>query len=249
MEQGAGKKIIALFDVDQTLSPARKSIQPEMVETLKAIEAKGVAVGIVSGSDLVKITEQLGPEIVKSSHFCFGENGLVAYKQGELLATMSIKDKVGDANLKSLINFVLRYIADLDIPIKRGTFIEYRNGMLNISPIGRNCSREERNEFEEYDKLSRVRKTMVEALQKEFAHLDLTYSIGGQISFDVFPKGWDKSFCLQYVEKEFDEMHFFGDKCYKGGNDHEIYEDSRTIGHEVANPDDTIKILKDLFLQ
>ena len=65
MEQGAGKKIIALFDVDQTLSPARKSIQPEMVETLKAIEAKGVAVGIVSGSDLVKITEQLGEEIVK----------------------------------------------------------------------------------------------------------------------------------------------------------------------------------------
>lgn len=30
---------------------------------------------------------------------------------------------------------------------------------------------------------------MVEVLQKEFAHLGLTYSIGGQISFDVFPTG------------------------------------------------------------
>jgi hypothetical protein len=33
----------------------------------------------------------------------------------------------------------------------RGTFIEFRNGMLNISPIGRNCSREERNDFERFD--------------------------------------------------------------------------------------------------
>ena len=37
---------------------------------------------------------------------------------------------------------------DLDIPIKRGTFIEYRTGTLNISPIGRNCNTEERNAFE-----------------------------------------------------------------------------------------------------
>jgi hypothetical protein len=33
-----------------------------------------------------------------------------------------------------------RYISDLDIPVMRGTFIEFRNGMLNVSPIGRNCS-------------------------------------------------------------------------------------------------------------
>lgn len=29
---------------------------------------------------------------------------------------------------------------------------------------------------------------MVEVLKKEFADYNLTYSIGGQISFDVFPK-------------------------------------------------------------
>lgn len=30
----------------------------------------------------------------------------------------------------------------------------------------------------------------------------------------VFPRGWDKTFCLQYVENEFSEIHFFGDKTY-----------------------------------
>ena len=32
------------------------------------------------------------------------------------------------------------------------------------------------------------RAKFVEALKKEFAHLNLTFSIGGQISFDVFPQ-------------------------------------------------------------
>lgn len=81
----------------------------------------------------------------------------MAHKAGELLAVQSLKKHLGEDNLKRLINFVLHYIADLDIPIKRGTFIEFRNGMINVSPIGRNCSQEERDEFEVYDKSANVR--------------------------------------------------------------------------------------------
>ena len=80
------------------------------------------------------------------------------------------------------------------------------------------------------------------------------YSIGGQISFDVFPTGWDKTYCLQHLETEkslsgvqYTDIHFFGDKTFKGGNDFEIYEDSRTIGHTVKNPEDTMKQLRELF--
>jgi hypothetical protein len=32
--------------------------------------------------------------------------------------------------------------------------------------------------------------------------------------FQVFPQGWDKTYCLRYLE-EFQEIHFFGDKTYK----------------------------------
>lgn len=36
---------------------------------------------------------------------------------------------------------------------------------------------------------------------------------GGEISFDVFPDGWDKRFCLRIVEKDnYSAIHFFGDK-------------------------------------
>ncbi|KAF4400423.1 hypothetical protein G4B88_018765 [Cannabis sativa] len=69
---------------------------------------------------------------------------------------------------------------------------------------------------------------MVSVLRERFSHLNLTFSIGGQISFDVFPQGWDKTYCLKYLD-DFQEIHFFGDKTYKGGNDHVIYESERSI--------------------
>jgi len=57
---------------------------------------------------------------------------------------------------------------------------------------------------------------MVQAMKNKFPDFPLTYSIGGQISFDVFPHGWDKTFSLGRVEDEqFEEIHFFGDKTYK----------------------------------
>lgn len=41
---------------------------------------------------------------------------------------------------------------------------------------------------------------------------EIKFSIGGQISVDVFPKSWDKTDYLQFVEEKYDEIHFFEDK-------------------------------------
>lgn len=244
--EGRTPGFIALFDVDGTLTAPRKGVTPVMLEFMKQLR-KVVMVGVVGGSDLVKISEQLGKSVINDYDYVFAENGLVAYKGGELIGCQSFKSFLGDDKLKELINFALHYIADLDIPIKRGTFIEFRSGMLNVSPIGRNCSQEERDEFEKYDKVHNIRSKMVSVLREKFAHLNLTFSIGGQISFDVFPQGWDKTYCLRYLD-DFQEIHFFGDKTYKGGNDFEIYESARTVGHTVTSPEDTAEQCKSLFL-
>ena len=241
------KKRLVLFDVDGTLTPARQKVSKEMLEFLELLKTK-VDVGIVGGSDLKKQKEQMGENIVNEVNYSFSENGLVAYKSGKLIGTTFLKDYLGEENLKKIINFCLKYISELDIPIKRGTFIEYRSGMLNISPIGRNCSHEERNEFEKYDLENNIRRTFVEVLKNKFADLNLTYSIGGQISFDLFPKGWDKTYCLRYLNDEkYDEIYFFGDKTYEGGNDYEIYIDKRVKGNTVINPDNTIELCRKLF--
>lgn len=85
---------------------------------------------------------------------------------------------MGEEKYKQLVNFALTYIASLDIPIKRGTFVEYRAGMVNLSPIGRNCSYEERIQFAEYDNKHGVRKEMVRVLKEKFADFGLQFSIG-----------------------------------------------------------------------
>lgn len=251
------KNTICLFDVDGTLTPARLHASPEILDLLNRLREK-VAIGFVGGSDLVKQQEQLStPDIPVTDlfDFAFSENGLTAYKSGVQLPSNSFIQWFGEDNYKEFVKFVLHYIADLEVPVKRGTFIEFRNGMVNISPVGRNASTAERIAFEEFDKKAGVRKAFVEALREKFGHHGLTFSIGGQISFDVFPTGWDKTYCLRHLEAdakkpdgiEYTTVHFFGDKTFEGGNDYEIYEDPRTIGHSVTSPQDTMDELKKLF--
>jgi len=121
--------------------------------------------------------------------------------------------------------------------------------MLNVSPIGRNCSAEEREEFEAYDRVHGVRAAMVAALRAQFPDFGLKYSIGGQISFDVFPVGWDKTYCLQYLQADgYTDIHFFGDKTFDGGNDFEIFSSPLTSGHTTTGPADTVAQCRALFL-
>eukprot|EP01111_Echinosteliopsis_oligospora_P002783 TRINITY_DN1430_c0_g1_i1.p1 TRINITY_DN1430_c0_g1~~TRINITY_DN1430_c0_g1_i1.p1 ORF type:complete len:272 (-),score=56.29 TRINITY_DN1430_c0_g1_i1:33-770(-) len=239
---------IVLFDVDGTLTIPRLGATQDVHDFIKKLREK-VTIGIVGGSDLKKIKEQMGDDVIHNFDYVFSENGLVAYKDGSLLAEQSLKAFLGEEKLKKLINFILHYIADLDIPIKRGTFIEFRNGMLNVSPIGRNCSQQERDEYEVYDKKSKIRETFVKVLEEKFPDLGLKYSIGGQISFDVFPQGWDKTYCLQHLS-QFPTKYFFGDKTFKGGNDYEI-STSKEIkkAFSVTCPSDTVRFGTEYFLQ
>ena len=151
-----------------------------MIQLLRDLRKK-VAIGFVGGSDLDKIKWQLEVDglngacnlgSVASYHilylwdvaalndfdFAFAENGLTAYRMGKQLGSQSFIEHLGEENYKYLVNFILRYLSGMDVPIKRyvvadlpkthlngirscsGTFVEYRNGMINVSPIGRNAS-------------------------------------------------------------------------------------------------------------
>ena len=99
-----------------------------MLQTLSALRHK-CAIGFVGGSDLAKQQEQLGtPSIPVTTlfDFCFSENGLTAYRLGKPLATSSFIEWLGEERYKKFVNFCLKYIAELDVPVKRGTFVEFR---------------------------------------------------------------------------------------------------------------------------
>ena len=54
-----------------------------------------------------------------SFDFGFAENGLIAYKLNKQLASASFIQHVGEEEYKKLVNFVLRYLSEVDCPIKR----------------------------------------------------------------------------------------------------------------------------------
>jgi phosphomannomutase len=187
--------------------------------------------------------------VVNDFDYVFSENGLVAFFNGEKIHSQSFKDHLGEENLKRFINWTLKRLSEMDCPQKRGNFIEFRTGMINVSVCGRNVNQAERDGYAAFDDEVKQRAGLVKDWQEAFPELGLRYSIGGQISVDVFPEGWDKTYCLQHVaSRNFEEIHFFGDKTHEGGNDYEIYNHPGTIGHAVTKPDDTMEILRKEFL-
>lgn len=239
---------IVLFDVDGTLTEPRKEMTSDVRDLILKLKEK-VTIGVVGGSDFIKQKEQLGDDVLDLVDYSFPENGVVAYYHGEMIHQNSIREYLGEAKIRNFVDFCLRYFADLDIPVKRGTFIEFRTGMINLSPIGRNCSGIEREEFCVYDSKNQVRSKMIAALEAEFPDYKLKYSIGGQISIDVFPIGWDKRYCLQHLSsRKFDKIYFFGDMADPGGNDYEIYTAYEVDGNQVQSPQDTMDKVREMFL-
>lgn len=57
--------------------------------------------------------------MVDDFDYAFAENGLTAYKLGKKLQSQSFITFLGEEKYKVLVNFILHYIADMDIPIKR----------------------------------------------------------------------------------------------------------------------------------
>jgi phosphomannomutase len=44
----------------------------------------------------------------------------------------------------------------------------------------------------------------------------MDFCLGGEISFDVFPAGWDKTYALKHLETDqISNIYFFGDKTFK----------------------------------
>ena len=100
---GRNKRVLVLFDVDGTLTEPRETASIETKAFLAKLRSR-VMVGIVGGSDLIKQREQMGEGIVDEVDYSFSENGLVAYKDGKLLAKQVHQTGLSLKNFQLLIS-------------------------------------------------------------------------------------------------------------------------------------------------
>jgi len=245
-----------LFDMDGTLTDARCPISEEMVSTLRNLPP-GARKYLVTGSDLVKIEEQIPTDILltlfEQIHAC---NGTRVYNtnldmddetrsiEPELIHKTTLTDIYSQADINHIIDVLLRTAANTHTKVKTGTFVEWRDSQINFSIIGRNCSTDQRADYISWDKKSGERRKIIDDLRKEFQGWGLSFRLGGQISIDITRDGWDKSYALKNIKEGPDQCVFFGDKICKDGNDFDIAMKCGKY-HHVEGPADLILQLQE----
>ena len=244
-----------LFDMDGTLTDARLPISDDVVNTLNKIS--GVKKYLVTGSDMVKIEEQIPPELLlKLFERVYSCNGTRVWNcnldmddetrpiEPELIHKTSLLDFYSEADVSHIVNILLRTAYKTHTKIKTGTFVEWRESQINFSVIGRNCTIEQREDYVKWDKKSGERQKIVEGLRKEFKGWGLSFRLGGQISIDITREGWDKTYAFKNLVESPDQCVFFGDKICKDGNDFDIAMRCAKY-HSIENPADLILQLQE----
>jgi len=257
-------KHLILFDVDGTLAPSTHQLQDHIKQALQEIMDKNgdtYDFGIVGGSSAERIKWQLSAgsddnndQFLAQFKWLFSENGLVAHKNEVKIHHQSLREAVPERALQKVLDWSLKYIANLTgLPHKRGKFIDFRSGLIYITPCGSNVTQEERETFARYDESHKIRETMIHAMHEELGEeLQFDFQLGGQIGLGAHPKGWDKTYCLQHLKSDdgsymYDKIYFIGDRCNPWGNDFPLFSHPDTIGYATKNPEHTLEILAEIL--
>lgn len=255
-------KRIVLFDMDGTLTPPRKELDRDLIPALREL-AKISDIGIVTGSDHNYVLQQMGllmenSEIRYKLHIlpCNGTKYYPppqsAAHSHELTYQKNMREEMGELYFSTIMRFILQRQSQLhlyNIPLT-GHFVDYRGSMINWCPIGRNATDKDRERFITFDGLdSNFRMDEIKSfrnyLRKNHLNDSIQVKLGGETSFDIYPKGWDKTFALQHFEDY--ECWFVGDRCGENGNDQAIYERLRVQGRsfEVKTTKETLHLIFD----
>ena len=257
-------KKIVLFDMDGTLTPARKKMEWDVLDALTDLQKSGYEIGVVTGSDLNYIRQQLdiafdiSPLNPFQLHYlpC---NGTKYYKMnsGKFISVYekNMRAEMDEDNWRRLMQLLTSLQSSIvrvhrNIPMT-GNFINYRGSMVNWCPIGREATHEDREEWALWDQRQKIRENWLTIARQglDNAELeDIVIKLGGDTSFDIYPEGWDKTFSFQNFA-DYNELHFVGDRCGEHGNDREAYLAAGENGYSTSGPAETIKIIRKLIKQ
>ena len=200
---------VYVFDVDGTLTPSRDIIDSNFESfLLDWVTLRNVH--LITGSDYEKTLEQIGPELaerVTAVHNCAGNS---RWSRGQEIYRSEWKIP---AEARTWLEGKLE---ESKFALRTGNHIEERCGLVNFSTIGRGANRAERMIYVKFDNLHKERQQLTKEFNEEFPGLEA--SVGGETGIDIYEKGHNKAQLLSYLE-EVEEIHFFGDAIYEGGND------------------------------
>ena len=227
-----------IFDVDGTLTPSRQRIDEDFLRFFFGFTFDN-EVYLVTGSDRAKTLEQVTPELYDNCERVYNCSGSDVY-EGDTNVYRSEWELPWDVE-----RFLLDELDYSQFPIRNGNHIERRPGGVNFSILGRH---EDpflgRKEYMEWSERTNEREDIADRLRSNFPGLSV--ALGGQTGIDIGPYGSDKSQILRDFD-ESDDIHFFGDRMEKGGNDYSLAEAVKKMGghaYHVKDYHDTMEKLK-----
>ena len=258
---------VAFFDMDGTLTEARKKINNEMIAAIDDL-SRYCHIGIVTGSGFSYVEEQVGdlfdPQRGRGHSVYIGLypcNGTQEWvyrgdKGFERIYNVSMTDAIGESKLRELCEFLLQQqllvMSDFPEMPAVGDFIINRGSMLNYCPPGRSCSHDQRKKFTDLDAQRGIRLQVFRRLKTYIEQKDIgcIVALGGNTSIDIYPEGWDKTYVLGH--HSFTKASFVGDRCLEGGNDKTIYDElnkgNNSVAYETTSPEHTIKIIREKLI-
>ena len=211
----ASKSLKYIFDVDGTLTPSRATIDWEFEKWFLNFCKKN-QVYLVTGSDRDKTIEQIGENVYNSCVKVYQCSGNDVWVKDQ-----NIRSKIWDmpedvkADLSEELNSSKFYR-------KTGHHFDTRPGLVNFSVVGRKCNLEDRAMYKQWDEHKSERVNIAKRMSVKYPSIQ--FEIAGETGIDITPKGCDKSQILDDFKLEkIDQLHFFGDACDPGGNDHKLY--------------------------
>lgn len=230
-------KTVYLFDVDGTLTPPRQPMRKGFAEFFRKFVVSHNVI-LVSGSDYAKLCEQVPRDILEGCAGVFGCSGAEFLENGNLVFRKM------HTFPEAMLDMINAYVDQSTYPLRLGTHVEFRPGMLNISVVGRKADQGQRKAYHEWDRTHAERSRFAAKLMEHFPEYEAT--CGGEISIDIVPKGWSKASVKPEVLERFPQhrLVFFGDRMGQQGNDRPLADalnmpSGRHLAVEVSGYKDT----------
>ena len=197
-----------IFDVDGTLTPSRKKIDPNFLIFFNSFALTN-EVYLVTGSDRDKTIEQITHHLYcncKRVYNCAGNDvyeGDISVYTNNWTLPLEAREHLNEELLQSTF------------PVRTGIHIEERPGCVNFSIVGRGANQTERLVYSDWDEIKGERRAIAERFNKKFP--DLHAFVGGMTGVDISDKGSDKS----QIIRDFQDggVVFYGDRMEEQGND------------------------------
>lgn len=216
---------IFIFDVDGTLTPSRQIMDPGFEAFFIDFALRNPCY-LVTGSDYPKTLEQVGERVMSVVKRVYNCSGCEVRENGKIVRTRDWEPE------HDIIEWLEKEVTKSKFKTKTGLHTEIRQGMLNFSIVGRNCSLEERSMYREWDEQKHERRDIANRFKRRFKNI--IANVAGETGIDIHPKGWDKSQILLDFDSN-DTIYFFGDKMSKGGNDFPLAEANEGVNIDVQN--------------